>query len=44
MHVIAGGPPALAGSELHVIAGRPHGISVSDAEEFTRVVLGFSAG
>jgi pimeloyl-ACP methyl ester carboxylesterase len=32
---------ALAGSRLHVIAGGPHGINVSHAEEFNRVLLEF---
>ncbi|PSL37486.1 pimeloyl-ACP methyl ester carboxylesterase [Labedella gwakjiensis] len=32
---------AIAGSELHVIAGGPHGINVSHADEFNRVVLDF---
>ena len=32
---------AIAGSELHVIAGAPHGANVSDADEFNRVVLAF---
>lgn len=31
----------VAGSELHVIAGGPHGINVSHAEEFNRVLLAF---
>jgi pimeloyl-ACP methyl ester carboxylesterase len=34
---------AVAGSELHVIAGAPHGANVSDADEFNRVVLEFLA-
>jgi non-heme chloroperoxidase len=34
---------AIAGSELHVIAGGPHGINVSHAEEFNRVLLDFLA-
>jgi len=34
---------AIAGSELHVIAGAPHGANVSDADEFNRVVLEFLA-
>ena len=34
---------ALAGSELHVIAGGPHGINVSHADEFNRVLLAFLA-
>ena len=32
---------ALPGSELHVIAGGPHGINVSHAEEFNRTLLAF---
>jgi pimeloyl-ACP methyl ester carboxylesterase len=32
---------AVAGSELHVIKGAPHGANVSDADEFNRVVLEF---
>jgi pimeloyl-ACP methyl ester carboxylesterase len=31
----------VAGSELHVIAGGPHGINVSHPEEFNRVLLDF---
>ena len=31
----------IAGSELHVIAGGPHGINVSHADEFNRAVLAF---
>lgn len=31
----------VAGSELHVVAGGPHGINVSHAEEFNRVLLDF---
>jgi non-heme chloroperoxidase len=31
----------VAGSELHVVAGGPHGINVSHAEEFNRVLLAF---
>ena len=34
---------AIAGSELHVITGGPHGVNVSHAEEFNRVVLEFLA-
>jgi non-heme chloroperoxidase len=34
---------AVAGSELHVVAGGPHGFNVSHAEEFNRVVLEFLA-
>jgi pimeloyl-ACP methyl ester carboxylesterase len=34
---------AIPGSELHVIAGGPHGINVSHADEFNRVVLDFLA-
>jgi len=34
---------AIAGSELHLIAGGPHGINVSHAEEFNRVLLEFLA-
>ena len=34
---------ALSGSELHVIAGAPHGLNVSHAEEFNRVLLDFLA-
>ncbi|RUR03037.1 alpha/beta fold hydrolase [Labedella endophytica] len=34
---------AVSGSELHVIAGGPHGINVSHADEFNRVVLDFLA-
>ena len=34
---------AIPGSEVHVIAGAPHGVNVSDAEEFNRVVLAFLA-
>lgn len=34
---------AVSGSELHVIAGGPHGITVSHADEFNRVVLDFLA-
>lgn len=32
---------AIAGSELHVVAGGPHGLNVSHAEEFNRAVLKF---
>jgi non-heme chloroperoxidase len=32
---------ALAGSDLHVIVGGPHGINVSHAEEFTTALLAF---
>ncbi|GAA4266677.1 alpha/beta hydrolase [Frondihabitans peucedani] len=32
---------AIAGSELHVIHGAPHGANVSDADEFNRVVVAF---
>ena len=34
---------ALVGSELHVIAGGPHGINVSHADEFTATLLAFLA-
>ena len=34
---------AIPASELHVIAGGPHGINVSHAEEFNRVLLAFLA-
>ncbi|NIZ92838.1 alpha/beta fold hydrolase [Kineococcus rubinsiae] len=34
---------AVAGSELHVVAGGPHGFNVSHAEEFNRVLLAFLA-
>ena len=34
---------ALAGSELHVIAGGSHGVNVSHADEFNRVLLAFLA-
>jgi pimeloyl-ACP methyl ester carboxylesterase len=34
---------AIAGSELHVVAGAPHGLNVSHAEEFNRVLLEFFA-
>lgn len=34
---------AIAGSELHVVAGGPHGINVSDRDEFNRVLLAFLA-
>jgi non-heme chloroperoxidase len=33
----------VVGSELHVIAGGPHGLNVSHAEEFNRVLLDFLA-
>lgn len=32
---------AIAGSELHVIAGAPHGCNVSHADEFNQVLLDF---
>ena len=32
---------AIAGSRLHLIAGGPHGINVSHADEFNRVLLDF---
>ena len=32
---------AIAGARLHVVAGGPHGINVSHAEEFNRVLLEF---
>ena len=32
---------AVAGSELHVVEGGPHGINTSHAEEFNRVLLAF---
>ncbi|WP_354698470.1 Non-heme chloroperoxidase [Paraconexibacter sp. AEG42_29] len=32
---------AIAGSELHVIAGGPHGVNVSHAEEFNAALLAF---
>ncbi|NYF12381.1 pimeloyl-ACP methyl ester carboxylesterase [Pseudoclavibacter sp. JAI123] len=32
---------AIAGSELHVVADAPHGVNVSHAEEWNRVVLDF---
>jgi len=32
---------AIAGSELHVVAGAPHGVNVSHAEEFNRVLIDF---
>ena len=32
---------AVAGSELHVVRGGPHGINTSHAEEFNRVLLAF---
>jgi pimeloyl-ACP methyl ester carboxylesterase len=34
---------AIGGSELHVVAGGPHGINVSHADEFNRVLLQFLA-
>ena len=34
---------AIAGSELHVVAGGPHGLTVSHAEEFNSTVLSFLA-
>ena len=34
---------AIPGSELHVVTGGPHGITVSHAEEFNRVLVGFLA-
>jgi non-heme chloroperoxidase len=34
---------AIAGSELHVVAGGPHGINVSHADELNRVLLQFLA-
>ena len=34
---------AIPGSELHVVAGGPHGLNVSHAEEFNRVLLEFLA-
>ncbi len=34
---------AIAGSRLHVVAGGPHGITVSHTDEFNRVVLEFLA-
>ena len=34
---------AIAGSELHVVAGGPHGVTVSHPEEWNRVVLAFLA-
>ncbi|GLK15699.1 alpha/beta fold hydrolase [Herbiconiux flava] len=34
---------ALPGSEYHVVAGAPHGVNVSHAEEWNRVVLEFLA-
>jgi len=34
---------AVAASELHVVEGGPHGINVSHADEFNRVLLGFLA-
>jgi len=32
---------AIAGSELHVVAGGPHGINVSHSDEFTEALLAF---
>ncbi len=32
---------AIAGSELHVVAGAPHGVNVSHVDEFNRVLLDF---
>lgn len=34
---------AITGSELHVIAGAPHGCNVSHAQEFNEALLNFSA-
>ena len=34
---------AIAGSELHLIAGGPHGVNASHPEEWNRVVLEFLA-
>ena len=34
---------AIPGSELHVVAGAPHGVNVSHADEWNRVVLDFLA-
>ena len=34
---------AIRGSELHVVAGAPHGVNVSHADEWNRVVLDFLA-
>ena len=34
---------AITGSELHVVAGAPHGVNVSHADEWNRVVLNFLA-
>ncbi|WP_445442123.1 alpha/beta fold hydrolase [Clavibacter sp. km1a] len=34
---------AIPGSELHVVQGAPHGVTVSHPEEWNRVVLGFLA-
>ena len=34
---------AVPGSELHVVAGAPHGVNVSHADEWNRVVLDFLA-
>jgi pimeloyl-ACP methyl ester carboxylesterase len=32
---------AIAGSELHVVAGAPHGVNVSHVDEFNRVLIDF---
>ena len=34
---------AIAGSELHLIAGAPHGCNVSDADEFNQALSAFLA-
>jgi non-heme chloroperoxidase len=34
---------AIAGSEVHIITGGPHGCNVSHADEFNRTLLGFFA-
>jgi pimeloyl-ACP methyl ester carboxylesterase len=34
---------AISGSDLHVIAGGPHGCNVSHAEEFNRALIDFLA-
>ena len=34
---------AIAGSDLHVIEGGPHGVTTTDAEEWNRVVIDFLA-
>lgn len=34
---------AIAGSRLHIVAGGPHGINVSHADEFNRVLVEFLA-